>query len=722
MAASSSSSRPAARALCRQDATQSQSVVAMARPPRLLETLLANLDGMVYRCRDDAHWTLEFVSEGCYALTGYTPEDLLLNSRISFLQLTHPEDRAMVRSHIDLCMRERRRIDIEYRIVHADGSLRWVWERGVGLYNAAGAVEAMEGFLQDVTERKEAAQALQEAERRYRSIFENAIEGVFQTTPDGTYIAVNPALARIYGYHSPEDLIVGLRDIRHQLYVEPERRSEFMRLMEQQGSVSNFESRVYRRDGDIIWISENARAVYDDGGTLVCYEGTVEAITERKLYEAEMRHHATHDALTGLPNRNMLHEHLQRAIQAARQKGGLTAVVFVDLDQFKFINDSLGHQVGDELLKTVAQRLQACLRDTDMVARQGGDEFVLVLQNQTGGELGIAEVMQRILAAVARPWQAGDREFQVTASIGVSRYPIDGKDVETLLKQADSAMYRAKEQGRNNFQFFAPWMDTQVSNRLEMLINLRRALDQDEFKLYYQPKLSLKDGSVIGAEALIRWQSPEQGMVPPDRFIPFAEEAGLILPIGEWVLRSACHQNKRWQEAGLPTIPVAVNLSPRQLNQSLPEFVAGVLEQSGLAASCLELEITENVVMKDAEKSVATLHALKRLGLQISVDDFGTGYSSLSYLRRFPVDALKIDKSFVRDIARDADSAAIVKAVISLAHILNLRVIAEGVEDEEQYAFLKENACDEVQGYLFGKPMTVEDFTAWLTRQAGSAR
>ncbi|EOA03908.1 diguanylate cyclase/phosphodiesterase with PAS/PAC sensor domains protein [Herbaspirillum frisingense GSF30] len=692
----------------------------MARPPRLLETLLANLDGMVYRCRDDAYWTLEFVSDGCQALTGYAPGDLLLNSRLSFLELTHPDDRDMVRAHIETCLRERRRIDIEYRIVHADGSLRWVWERGVGLYNAAGKVEALEGFLQDVTERKEAAQALQEAERRYRSIFENAIEGVFQTTPDGTYIAVNPALARIYGYHSPEDLIVGLRDISHQLYVEPERRTEFMRLMEQHGSVSNFESRVYRRDGDIIWISENARAVYDDADKLICYEGTVEAITERKLYEAEMRHQATHDALTGLPNRNMLHEHLQRAIQVARQKGGLTAVVFVDLDQFKFINDSLGHQVGDELLKTVAQRLQACLRDTDMVARQGGDEFVLVLQNQTGGEQGIAEVMQRILAAVARPWQAGDREFQVTASIGVSRYPADGKDVETLLKQADSAMYRAKEQGRNNFQFFAPWMDTQVSNRLEMLINLRRALDQEEFKLYYQPKLSLKDGSVIGAEALIRWQSPEQGMVPPDRFIPFAEDAGLIVPIGEWVLRTACHQNKCWQQAGLPTIPVAVNLSPRQLNQSLPDFVSDVLAQSGLAPSCLELEITENVVMKDAEKSVATLHALKRLGLQISVDDFGTGYSSLSYLRRFPVDALKIDKSFVRDIARDADSAAIVKAVISLAHILNLRVIAEGVEDEEQHAFLKENACDEVQGYYFGKPMAVADFTEWLTRRAGS--
>ncbi|KAF1045233.1 MAG: putative signaling protein [Herbaspirillum frisingense] len=700
--------------MCGQDSP----VVAISRSPRLLETLLANLDGVVYRCRDDGQWTMEFVSEGCLALTGYLPEDLLLNQRLSFLELIHPEDRQMVRAHVADCLRSKRRIDIEYRIVRADGAPRWVWGRGVGIYNATGKVEALEGFMQDVTERKEAAQALQEAERRYRSIFENAIEGVFQTTPDGTYIAVNPALARIYGYRSPEDLIVGLRDISHQLYVEPDRRVEFMRLMEERGSVSNFESRVYRRDGDIIWISENARAVYDDAGHLSCYEGTVEAITERKLYEAEMRHQATHDALTGLPNRNMLHDHLQRAIEIARQRGGLTAVAFVDLDQFKFINDSLGHQVGDELLKTVAQRLQSCLRDTDMVARQGGDEFVLVLQNQTGGEAGIAEVMQRILAAVSRPWPAGDREFHITSSIGVSRYPADGKDVETLLKNADSAMYKAKEQGRNNFQFFAPWMDTQVSNRLEMLISLRRALDQEEFKLFYQPKLSLKDGSIIGAEALIRWESPEQGMVPPDRFIPFAEEAGLIVPIGEWVLRTACRQNKAWQEDGLPPIPVAVNLSPRQMNQALPDFVAGVLEQSGLAASWLELEITENVVMKDAEKTVATLHTLKRLGLQISVDDFGTGYSSLSYLRRFPVDALKIDKSFVRDIARDADSAAIVKAVISLAHILNLRVIAEGVEDEEQHAFLRENGCDEVQGYYFGKPMAVADFTARLKEEA----
>jgi diguanylate cyclase (GGDEF)-like protein/PAS domain S-box-containing protein len=689
------------------------------RSPRLLETLLANLDGMVYRRREDESWAMEFISEGCLALTGYLPEDLLMNQLVSYEQLIHADDRHMVRARIAESLAQQSRFEIEYRIVRADGQLRWVWERGVGIFNPDGSVDALEGFIQDITERKESNQALLEAERRYRSIFENAIEGVFQTTPSGAYIAVNPALARIYGYRSPEDLIVSLRDIRHQLYVENERRAEFMRLMEEEGSVSNFESRVYRRDGEIIWISENARAVHDEAGQLLFYEGTVEAITERKLYEAEIRHQATHDALTGLPNRTMLHNHLQRAIQIPRQKSALTAVVFVDLDQFKYINDSLGHQIGDELLKTVAQRLVSCVRDSDMVARQGGDEFVLVLENQAD-ENSITEVMQRILTAVAKPWRAGDREFHITSSIGISRYPTDGRDVETLLKNADSAMYKAKERGRNNFQFFARWMDTQVSNRLEMLVSLRQALDKDEFKLFYQPKVSIADGSIIGAEALIRWQSPEQGMVAPDRFIPFAEEAGLIVPIGEWVLRTACAQNKAWQEAGLLQIPVAVNLSPRQLDQSLPDFVRKVLTESALSAQWLELEITENVVMKDAEKTVATLNALKQLGLKISVDDFGTGYSSLSYLRRFPVDALKIDKSFVRDIARDADSAAIVKAVISLAHILNLRVIAEGVEDHEQYNFLRQNGCDEVQGYYFGKPMSVADFTLRLQQEQSS--
>jgi len=690
----------------------------IVKPPRMLGTLLANLDGMVFRCRNDADWTMEFVSEGCLVLTGYSVKALLLSMDISYEQITHPDDRSMVRQIINTCVLAGERFELEYRIVRADGEVRWVWERGVGVYNGSGTMLGLEGYVQDVTARKQADQALLEAERRYRSIFENAIEGVFQSTPDGGYIAVNPALARIYGYTSSQQLIDSLRDINRQLYVEPERRAEFMRLMAEAGSVSNFESRVYRRDGEIIWISENARAVRDQGGALLFYEGTVEAITERKLYEAEMRHQASHDALTALPNRTKLHACLQQAVQLAHKQPDEVrmAVVFVDLDQFKFINDSLGHQVGDELLKTIALRLVSCVRDTDMVARQGGDEFVLVLHDQSD-EAGITEILQRILAAVAQPWIAGGREFHITCSIGVSRFPGDGSDVETLLKNADAAMYKAKESGRNNFQYFAGWMDAQVSNRLEMLVSLRRALERSEFILYYQPKISLASGRIIGAEALIRWVVPERGMVPPDHFIPFAEEAGLIGPIGEWVLRTACAQNKAWQDAGLGLIPVAVNLSPRQLDRNLPELVRQVLSETGMAASWLELEITENVVMRDAEKTVATLNALKRLGLQISVDDFGTGYSSLSYLRRFPVDALKIDKSFVRDIASDSDSAAIVKAVISLGHTLNLRVIAEGVEDQEQYNFLLHNGCDEVQGYLLGRPMSMLDFTDRLEQE-----
>ena len=681
-------------------------------PPRsshLLETLLANLDGMVYRSRGDNVLSMDFVSDGCHALLGYHPQDLMSEQGISYEEITFPADRERVRETVRQGLANRRRFEMEYRVVRADGQVRWVWERGVGIFGSDGKLEAMEGYVQDIDDRKQAAQALQEAERRYRSIFENAIEGIFQSTPEGGYLAVNPTLARIYGYSSPEELIVGLRDIEHQLYVEPERRNEFMRLMVENGSVKNFESRIFRRDGHIIWISENARAVHSETGELLFYEGTVETITERKLYEEQIQHQATHDSLTGLPNRTMLHNYLQRAIQTADAGNSVPAVVFVDLDQFKYINDSLGHQAGDKLLKTVAQRLVACVRDTDMVARQGGDEFVIVLGNQRDEE-SITEVLQRILNSVSQPWLMDERELNITCSLGVSRYPEDGEDVETLLKNADSAMYKAKEVGRNNFQFFASNMHAQVPNHLDMLVNLLPAIEHEEFQLYYQPKISLDSGRIVGAEALIRWDLADIGMVPPAHFIPFAEQSGLIVPIGEWVLRTACAQNRAWQSAGLPAIPVAINLSPYQINQDLVAIVKQVLADNNLEACCLELEITENVVMKDAEKIVAMLNALKALGLRISVDDFGTGYSSLSYLKRFPVDALKIDQSFVRDIVHDTDSAAIVKAVISLAHILNLRVIAEGVETEAQCDFLRENGCDDVQGYYFGRPMSVLDF------------
>jgi diguanylate cyclase (GGDEF)-like protein/PAS domain S-box-containing protein len=681
---------------------------------QLLGTLLSNLDGMVYRCRQDAYWTMEFVSQGCFALTGYREEQLLLNRGISYEEVIHPEDRQQVRIAIEEAIAEKRRFNLEYRVVRADGAVRWVWERGSGIPVPLGSMPMLEGFIQDITERKQADEALREAERRYRSIFENAIEGIFQSTPDNGYLAVNPALARMYGYDTPQEMIDTLHDIDHQLYVDPQRRVEFKQMMERDGVVTNFESRVYRRNGDIIWISENARAVHNSDGRLMFFEGTVEAITERKAYEAEIRFQATHDALTDLPNRTLLHDRMQQAILHAERYGTLAAVAFLDLDQFKFINDSLGHQVGDHLLKITAQRLIDCLRSSDTVARQGGDEFVLLLTNQESIE-SITLTLQRVLQEVAQPWHANHLEFTVTCSIGVTLCPTDGSDVETLLKNADSAMYRAKELGRNNFQYFSAEMNSTATDRLELLNRLRQAIANDELVLHYQPKVGLRDGSVIGAEALIRWNSPQSGMIPPATFIPLAEETGLIIPIGEWVLQAACRQNKAWQDAGHPPLVMSVNLSPRQLARGdVVELVQRVLAETGLEAQYLELEITESVMATEVDKSFAMLNRLRELGVRISLDDFGTGYSSLSYLKCFPVDTLKIDRSFVRDIASDKDSAAIVKAIISLGHILNLTVLAEGIETPEQFQFLLQNGCNEGQGFLMSKPVGGEEFAGLM--------
>lgn len=686
---------------------------------RLLSTLLSNLEGMVYRGRSDPNWTMEFVSEGCLALTGYRPEELILNSRVTYDEITHASDRRMVREIIEFSLKARTRYELEYRIVRADGRIRWVWERGAGCFAEDGSLEAIEGIIQDITERRQSEQSLREAERRYRSIFENAIEGIFQSTPNQGYLTVNPALARMYGYDSPDQLIHDLSDIEHQLYVDPGRRTEFMRVMARDGSITNFESRIYRRDGSIIWISENARAVRDDNGRVLFYEGTVEAITERKLHDSAIRHQATHDALTGLPNRALLHEKLHHAIGEANHSGSLIAMAFIDLDQFKFVNDSLGHAVGDELLKIMAQRLQSCLREGDVVARLGGDEFVILL---TGGlsEERINDIARRILSAVAQPCSIAGRDLIMTCSIGISLSQSDGLEIETLMRNADAAMYRAKELGRNNFQYFAAEMNKRMAGRLDMLTRLQLAIEREEFQLYYEPKYELLSRRIVGVEALIRWRTPD-GMVSPGQFIPFAEETGLILPIGEWVLRTACAQNRAWQRMGLPSLPVSVNLSRRQLaSGDLSAQVVGILDQSGLAPECLELEVTESMVMQDPERAAVMLGRLHALGVQVSMDDFGTGYSSLGYLRKFSVQCLKIDQSFLRDVTQNPDSAAIVKAIISLGHSLDLRVLAEGIETAEQYAFMCATGCDEFQGYYLSRPMPAEAFAELLrAQQAG---
>jgi diguanylate cyclase (GGDEF)-like protein len=462
---------------------------------------------------------------------------------------------------------------------------------------------------------------------------------------------------------------------------------------------------VYRRNGDIIWISENARALFDADGRCVGYEGTVEDVTERKRYQARIEQQANYDTLTGLANRSLLQDRLEQALLTASSYNSRLAVVFVDLDRFKFINDSLGHHIGDRLLKTMADRLESCVRDCDTVARLGGDEFVVLITGQTAPDQ-VRAVVERMLAVVAQPWITDQGEFNVSCSVGVALYPNDGTDAQTLLKHADSAMYRAKDSGRNNFQFFTRELNTLMTERLEMESRLRRALERDQFLLHYQPRIELCSGSIIGAEALIRWKLPEQGIVAPGRFIPLAEETGLIVPIGKWVLREACAQNKAWQDAGLEPIVVSVNVSARQFRQdNLVRTVAEVLEETGLEARYLELELTESMVMHDAAQLVAMLGELKRLGVHISVDDFGTGYSSLSYLKRFPVDRLKVDRSFVEHLATDSDDATIVHAIITLGHNLGLKVVAEGVEQPEQVSFLRLNQCDEAQGYFFCRPI-----------------
>jgi diguanylate cyclase (GGDEF)-like protein len=444
---------------------------------------------------------------------------------------------------------------------------------------------------------------------------------------------------------------------------------------------------------------------------------------ERKRYQVQLEHQANYDALTGLPNRNLLHDRLRQAVYGQRDKRSI-AVVFMDLDHFKFVNDSLGHSTGDRLLKTMAERLRTGLREGDTVGRVGGDEFVLILNEQSNEEI-IYRAMQRIIGRMSEPVTIDGKELYVTCSAGISIYPQDGRDVDTLLKNADAAMYRAKEHGRSNFQFYTSEMNERVNERLALEAALRRALERNELALHYQPKVILKTGAIVGAEALVRWMHPEWGLVRPARFIPLAEETGLIVTIGEWVLREACRQTRAWIDAGLEPGKVSVNLSVRQFRQEgLVRTVSRILEDTRLDPSKLEMELTESMVMHNVDAAIAILQGLKQLGVGLSLDDFGTGYSSLSYLKDLPIDTLKIDRSFVRDIGagEDADDGVLAQAIISLGHALQLKVIAEGVETDAQMRFLRRNGCDEVQGFFYGEPVSPDAHARLLEKARRKVR
>ena len=561
---------------------------------------------------------------------------------------------------------------------------------------------------QDITERKRAQQALWRAEEKYRAIFEDAVVGIFQATPEGRPLRVNRALAEMHGYDSPEQFLAEVSDMARQLFVDPGRRRELQRALDENGVVRSTEVEVYRKDRTKKWVLVNLRVARDASGEITLHEGTVEDITDRKAAEKRVQYLAYYDALTGLPNRTLLQDRIAKALASARRQKHKVALLFLDLDRFKDINDSLGHSFGDILLQEVSTRLRGWAREQDTVARLGGDEFLIVLTNVKDIP-DAAVAAERLMDTMTAGLVIQGHSLSVSCSMGISVFPEHGADSETLIKHADAAMYCAKEHGRNNFQFFTADMNDQVVERLTLENSLRLALEKEELFLVYQPQMNIATGRITGLEALLRWQHPELGLVPPDKFIRIAENSGLIMPIGEWVLRTACAQARKWQEEGLLAVPVAINVSAVQFRQDgFCDLIGRVLCETGLASQYLELELTESLLLSNAHVTFSVLQDLRAMGLKLAIDDFGTGYSSLSYLKHFPVSKLKIDRSFVRDVAVNPDDAAITTAIISMAKSLNLKVIAEGVEDEAQMSFLRAHQCDEIQGYYFSRPLTVD--------------
>jgi len=485
------------------------------------------------------------------------------------------------------------------------------------------------------------------------------------------------------------------------------------------GQVLDVEYRIIHASGEVRWVRERTVPILQMNGAIQRYDGITIDITERKRSELKITHMAYHDVLTDLPNRRLFHDRLQRELSTAEENGTSVAVMFIDLDNFKRINDTLGHVVGDMLLQEVVQVLTRALRPDDLIARLGGDEFAILLRTISREEA--ARLAENIITALSRPLYVQQHELFITTSIGISVFPDDGTDMDTLLRFADAAMYNAKEKGKNNFQFYSATNHHNIHRELEMEKHLRRALELDEFHLRYQPQLDLQTGRVIGLEALLRWRNPVLGDVSPSEFIPLAEASGLIVPIGEWVLQTACADLKKWQDAGLPPVHVSVNLSSRQFHrQDLCTIIADVLSETGLHPQYLDLEITESMTM-EVDAALSILTRLKQLGVQVSIDDFGTGYSSLSYLKSFPIDRIKIDQSFIREIKSDPKQAAIVSTIISMTKNLQLKAIAEGVETPEQLAYLEQLGCDEVQGFFFARPLPSEEIPAWLESAVGRA-
>jgi diguanylate cyclase (GGDEF)-like protein/PAS domain S-box-containing protein len=554
-------------------------------------------------------------------------------------------------------------------------------------------------------EHKQVEAQLREKEQHYHSLFDHNQDAVFTIDLNGCVLESNPACTHVTGYRAEELLNKPLSDL-----IVPEHKEETSRRFRLvlTGQPQEYELSILNKQGQRVDLIVKNLPKHENGKVIGAL-GIAKDITEQKRSEERMWRMAYYDLLTGLPNKLLFLERLSEELKLAREQGKQVGVLLFDLDRFKLINDTFGHRMGDRLLREVAERLGECLREVDTFSRTGGDEFSLIVPGLSGHEEA-KQVAKRIMEELEQPFLVEGHEFYITVSIGISMFPTNGEDADELLKNGDTAMYQAKQQGRNNFQFYSKSMNDWAIQRVALENDLRRALERREFELYYQPQINVATGEVIGLEALVRWNHPTRGRVSPAEFIPLAEESGLIVPLGTWVMEEACRQVREWHLKGYPKVRAAVNLSARQFQrEDLVETVARVLQESGLEPQYLDLEITESVTMHNVERVIMTLHELKDLGIHISLDDFGTGYSSLSYLKHFPIHMLKIDQSFVRDITTDPDDAAIANSIIAMAHSLNIGVIAEGVETEDHLAYLLEHGCKEMQGYFFSPPLPADE-------------
>lgn len=638
------------------------------------------------------------ITPGIEKLYGYKLENFYQNSYL-WKEVIYPEDLHVLEER-QKKIANGENVTSQYRIIRPDGEVRWIQDSGIPTFDSKGEFVDFSSVLFDITDRKE-------SEGLYQSLVEMSPD-IIAVVYNGKIEYINEAGCKVIGAECQEQVVGQSAKSFVPAQITDLIKNKVSSTRKVENERYNFEFQVKRIDGECIDVEMVARSILYEGRFAIQVVGR--DITQRKKSEQTIKFMAFYDTLTGLPNRNQFRNHLNDVLQ--HQQNKMHAVIFLDLDRFKIINDTKGHTVGDHILQKVAGRLEKAVQNEGLVSRQGGDEFIIVLEDID--KENASQVAKRILNEFSHPFDVNNEEFYVTPSIGISIYPTDGNDEETLIKNADTAMYQAKDRGKNTYQFYSNNLDGISTWKMKLENWLRRAMEQNQMTLHYQPQFHLVTGKIVGVEALIRWNHPEYGYIAPSEFIPLAEETGLIVPLGKWILRVACEQRKAWKDAGFNDFPIAVNVSVRQFqDEHFIQFISGMLEDVGLEANYLELEITESL-MQNLENSTIILNQLKSLGVLLSVDDFGTGYSSLSYLKHLPIDKIKIVKSFVDDITNHSNQGMMVKTIIDMGVNLKFTVIAEGIETEEQVTFLTRNACQIGQGYYYSKPLSAEKLENFL--------